>query len=621
MKMRILLSAILFSAVYGQQIGTEWIDVIGKSDEEIKKIIRENIGKIKTYKKNIIDQEEEKLTVENEDRKYEFNTVKINLRAALDEATTAKQLGEINLIKVKDISNETRSLLKAQLQIISDADSSISSNKKVIEEKKKEVEEELTKLPFQVVILSITRGYDGSNVKMIDAAMEYQIAKKAIESELGTRVVSSSIIDNGILSEKRVKTLLSGKVNSRLESDELENEQEDGSLLFDRVRYGLTTVYPFEADENSLLKSPVSSGEYAIDTYISNSSEGKKIAGDIDITRKIRSLEQEANSKNIESKGIIKRLGAETKSFIEDRQKEIKKAERNKENAVEKIEEYKIQLTDLSADSLSKGSEMENSAANFNKVKQDYTNHIFSENYVYSETRFTDRMENVNMDEQYISSAEKLFDLFLASVNSQIVQDESEISDEQYSEFSGTKKDKVSVNSIRILGKIFIPKRKSSTGKPNLGVSLAFDYGFTFKEADISKISYAKSSIKKPLPGQRDNVSISSNPVGAEVFLSGRKIGVTPFTYYLNPDHPNGIVLKKKGFEDQADVIHIRRRRMVSKNYELKEAKKGSGMSKWLVYSVLGGGVVYAAITLAGESAGEEPAETGSMTITIILPN
>ena len=619
--MRILLSAILFSAVYGQQIGTEWIDVIGKSDEEIKKIIRENIGKIKTYKKNIIDQEEEKLTVENEDRKYEFNTVKINLRAALDEATTAKQLGEINLIKVKDISNETRSLLKAQLQIISDADSSISSNKKVIEEKKKEVEEELTKLPFQVVILSITRGYDGSNVKMIDAAMEYQIAKKAIESELGTRVVSSSIIDNGILSEKRVKTLLSGKVNSRLESDELENEQEDGSLLFDRVRYGLTTVYPFEADENSLLKSPVSSGEYAIDTYISNSSEGKKIAGDIDITRKIRSLEQEANSKNIESKGIIKRLGAETKSFIEDRQKEIKKAERNKENAVEKIEEYKIQLTDLSADSLSKGSEMENSAANFNKVKQDYTNHIFSENYVYSETRFTDRMENVNMDEQYISSAEKLFDLFLASVNSQIVQDESEISDEQYSEFSGTKKDKVSVNSIRILGKIFIPKRKSSTGKPNLGVSLAFDYGFTFKEADISKISYAKSSIKKPLPGQRDNVSISSNPVGAEVFLSGRKIGVTPFTYYLNPDHPNGIVLKKKGFEDQADVIHIRRRRMVSKNYELKEAKKGSGMSKWLVYSVLGGGVVYAAITLAGESAGEEPAETGSMTITIILPN
>ena len=372
MKIKYYIIPLLFSALISQQIGTDWIDVRGKSSQEIKKVISTEIKQIKTYTKDIIEQEEEKLANENEDKKYDYNSRKIDLRSNLNGASANKQIAEINFIKAKDISNETHSLLKAQLQIISDSDSSIASNQKVIDEKKEEVEEELTKLPFQVVIVSINYGYDGSNVKAIDAAMEYQIAKKAIESELGFKVVSASIINNGILSEQRVKILLSGKVNFRLESEDIPLEQADGSLLFDRIRYGLTTVYPFETDNNLILNKPISSSKYNIETYISKTDEAKKIANNIDRFREIRSLNQSANSKNIESESVIKRIGAEAKNFIEDRQKEIKKGQINKNSAQMQIDEYYTQITGLSADSLSKAIELKSTTGEFNKVKNKY---------------------------------------------------------------------------------------------------------------------------------------------------------------------------------------------------------------------------------------------------------
>ena len=628
MKIKYYIIPLLFSALISQQIGTDWIDVRGKSSQEIKKVISTEIKQIKTYTKDIIEQEEEKLANENEDKKYDYNSRKIDLRSNLNGASANKQIAEINFIKAKDISNETHSLLKAQLQIISDSDSSIASNQKVIDEKKEEVEEELTKLPFQVVIVSINYGYDGSNVKAIDAAMEYQIAKKAIESELGFKVVSASIINNGILSEQRVKILLSGKVNFRLESEDIPLEQADGSLLFDRIRYGLTTVYPFETDNNLILNKPISSSKYNIETYISKTDEAKKIANNIDRFREIRSLNQSANSKNIESESVIKRIGAEAKNFIEDRQKEIKKGLINKNSAQMQIDEYYTQITGLSADSLSKAIELKSTTGEFNKVKNKYTTHIYSENYIFSETRFTDRVENVNMNEQYISSAESLYDLFMANVNSQIVKEVSEIKDDQFSEFSGTKKDKVSINSVRILGKIFIDKRKSSTGKPNLGVSLAFDYGFTFKESPIGKNNYMADTdldneLLKKYPGPKSynehNIKFISNPSGAQVYLSGRKIGTTPFLFNIDSDGPNGIVVKKDGYQDKVDVVSVKNGTNITQNYNLKKIKNKSASRKLIIYGILGGGIVYAVSKINKDK--EKGAGTGSMSVKIIIPN
>ena len=107
----------------------------------------------------------------------------------------------------------------------------------------------------------------------------------------------------------------------------------------------------------------------------------------------------------------------------------------------------------------------------------------------------------------------------------------------------------------------------------------------------------------------------------ADVFVAGQKIGKTPLQYYLDPSSPHGIVLKKKGYQDKTDVVSVSASRMVSKNYTLDKVKgekvaKKSGGSKWLLYAIIGGGAAYAAM---GKKKEEE--KTGSLSITINIPN
>jgi len=615
---------LFMSIVVGQEnVSTDWIDVRDKTIPQIKKIISKNIKSLEIYEKAPVLIEEKKLKEENDDRKYNFNTKKLNLRKKLNTASSNKQISEINFIKAKDISNETYSVLKAKLQIVADSDSSIASNQKVIDKKREEVEEELSKLPFQVVLLSVLRKHKGRNISTLDAAMEYQMAKKAIESELGTQIISSSIIDNGILSEQRVKTLLSGKVNSRLESKDLKSQEEDsgGSIRFDRIRYGLTTVYPFEVDNNSLLKKPTPVNEYKIEVYVSSSIQAKEIATRFDKVREIRSFEQSAQSKNIESESIIQRLGAEAKSFIESRQDEIKKAQKNKNTALTTINDLRNQIVELKTDSLAKANELVLATKTFNKTNSEYTNHIFSESYIYSETRFEDRIENLDYDDQYIRSAESLIDLFLNNINSQIVKEETEIKDEQYSEFTGTKKDVASINAVKVLGKMIEESDISARGS-GLGISLAFDYGFRFKENDIQTIA-AKTTNKinnrKPT-GNNYTINLSSNPVGAEVFLSGELIGITPFYYQIEPETAYGIVIKLNGFEDKTDVVSGKRGVVEEYHYELKRIKSKSGINKILIYTIIGGGVAYA-LSSNKEKADQASSKTGSLSVLIQIPN
>jgi hypothetical protein len=615
---------LLMSIAVGQEnVSTDWIDVRGKTIPQIKKIISRNIKNLEIYEKAPVLIEEEKLKKENDDRKYDFNTIKLNLRKKLNAASSNKQISEINFIKAKDISNETYSVLKAKLQIVADSDSSITSNQKVIDKKKEEVEEELSKLPFQVVLLSVLHKHKGKNISALDAAMEYQMAKKAIESELGTQIISSSIIDNGILSEQRVKTLLSGKVNSRLESKDLKNQEKDsgGSIRFDRIRYGLTTVYPFEVDNNSLLKKATPVNEYKIEVYVSSSIEANKIAKRFDKVREIRSFEQSAQSKNIESKSIIQRLGAEAKSFIESRRDEIKKAQKNKNIALKTINDLRSQIVELKTDSLAKENELVLATKTFNKTNNEYTNHIFSESYIYSETRFEDRIENLDYDDQYIRSAESLIDLFLNNINTQIVKEETQIKNEQYSEFTGTKKDVASINAVKVLGKMI----EESDIRSGLGISLAFDYGFTFKENDSQMIATEttnKINNRKPT-GNNYTINFSSNPVGAEVFLSGELIGITPFYYQIEPETAFGIVIKLNGFEDKTGVVSGKRGVVEEYHYELKRIKSKSGINKILIYTIIGGGVAYALSSNKekAEKADKASGETGSLSVLIQIPN
>ena len=321
---KLYITLTLFTFLLGQDIGTGWIDVRGKTNDQIKKTISNEIKNLKIYPPEKISTEQEKLSGENEDRKYDFNSTKIKIRSNLNNISAAKQSADINLINAKDAINDAYSRLKTQGQIVSDSDSSIFNNQQVIDERKDLVENELSKIPFHAVLVSVTYGHDGNNVKQYDNAMDYMIAKKAIDDQIGYQVIKASIVDNGILKDERIKTLLTGKANSTLTSTDIEEITDQGDLMFNRVRYGLVTVYPFQVDDNSILNSPPKGVGKKIETYLSDSQGARTFInkfGGASLKRKIRAEEQSAESKNIESRSTIQRLGGEAKGLIDDMSK------------------------------------------------------------------------------------------------------------------------------------------------------------------------------------------------------------------------------------------------------------------------------------------------------------
>ena len=632
---KLYITSIFFTFLIGQNIGTDWIDVKGKTNDQIKKLISDEIKNLKIYPPKTISSEQQKLNAENEDRKYDFNSTKIKIRSELNNISAAKQSADINLINAKDAINDAYSRLKTQEQFVSDSDSSIYNNQQVIDERKVLVEEELSKIPFHAVLVSVTYGHDGNNVKQYDNAMDYRIAKKAIDDQIGYKVIKSSIVDNGILEDEHIKTLLTGKANYTLTSTDIEEVTDQGDLIFNRVRYGLVTVYPFQIDDNSILNSPPKGVGKKIETFLSDSQGARTFInkyGGASLKRKIRAEEQGAESKNIESRSTIQRLGGEAKGFIDDRSKEIKKAISFRKQALLSSGQIKEEIVESVSDSTSKGDELQKQSIAFNAINNQYTDHIFSERHIFVDTRYQQRVENVDMIEQYIGSAFSLFDIFIDNVNSQIVKEETEITDGQLNEFEGTKKEGIQINGVRLIGRSFV--RDPITEKTELGFSMAFNYGFTFKDVDVSDLTSTpfkasktasktapKPTLKRKIAAKNKyNINITSNPK-ADVFISGQKIGKTPLQYYLDPSSPHGIVLKKKGYRDETDVVSVSAGRLVTKNYKLDKVKvekvaKKSGGRKWLLYAIVGGGVAYAAM---GQK--KEGPKTGSLSLTISIPN
>lgn len=71
--------------------------------------------------------------------------------------------------------------------------------------------------------------------------------------------------------------------------------------------------------------------------------------------------------------------------------------------------------------------------------------------------------------------------------------------------------------------------------------------------------------------GSKDEVELSSEPPGADVYINGQKRGTTPFSLMLKKGREYAIEFKKQGYDDK--IFHM--------SYSL-----GAG---WLILDILGG--------------------------------
>ena len=635
---RIFHNIIVLSLFIGHQVfcqmSSGWIDVSGKSPEEVKKITRNAIGEITLKPFQMIDNAAKLLEEENDLRIEIFNEEKINLRSQLNDDIDEKNDLSMYSNDLKSQVAELTSDIQNYQKKISDADSAILNSNQLINEEKDRVEDELTKIPFYVVMVGKAKGLTSKDKPVpYEDAISRAMSKKAIEDQIGWNIIKKSVIGpNKTLTNERMHILLKGKTNLNLElgkKQRLIGEGAKSEVVFDLYRYGLVTVYPFQEEEVSLLNSVASKKDVKIEKVERVSTGLAKELSEISslIKNKIIRLNNDSRSKNSESESEVKRLNRTAKSIIDTEKKKIKRNQNiinvNQDNIIvdqAELEGLKVALKQTSSD-------LDKTTNVFNLSRNNYNGHIGSEEYTRVFRAVGSQSATQSIDAKLAELAEDTYEDFITSIKSEYLKETTDMIDGSLSEINESKKSDIKLNEIKILGKV---AETDQYGRTNLSSHVVYKFGFTFEDAPIIAVSGltlddivsntepVKPVVKKVKKAY--NINITSNP-NADVFIAGQKIGKTPLQYYLDPSSPHGIVLKKKGYQDETDVVSVSAGRLVTKNYNLDKVKvekvaKKSGGRKWLLYAIVGGGVAYAAM---GQK--KEGPKTGSLSISISIPN
>lgn len=480
-----IISTLLLQTLFSQQkINDGWINVAGKSEKQIKKIIYQEINKQSTLASSFVEKQKNELEESSEDKKIVFQRKKLSLRKKLDLSSILKETAEIELINSKDNYNSIFSDYRAAEMQIANLDSSIKENKKLINSRKKDVEDELSKIPLHDFIVSMIYDTEAKNSRNNDAKMDYLSAKKAIENELGFDIIQSTLIDNGVISDQRIRTMLSGKVNVNLKSTRITNQKDNGTIIFDRIRYGKVKVYPFQVEDNKALRSVKNLNSNNIDTYslITEVERSNEIISKLSSSaqRKIERLALEVETDNAESASRIAEIGRKTKIFIKNRQREIQKSQFQKDALSLTLERYRKELSASIQDTVKLNKVFLENLANYKSDNKRFSDHIYSERYFFVEIRSEEEIESKDIDDQLSDIADNLYDIFISRVNTQIVKEQQEISNGLLDEFEGTQKDGANIYAIKVIGKTYIPASDDQPARITL--YLSFDYGFKFKE-------------------------------------------------------------------------------------------------------------------------------------------
>lgn len=645
-----LIKIIIFSSyIYSQgEIGTRWIDVKGKSILEIEEILKKEVSELSSYSSESIEETKIKLQNENKNRTIEFNNNKVMLRTSLNQAIDKKNDLTIELNHLKDQLALNQSEVSALEQKMIDVDSSTALSKNLITEEKKRVEDELTKIPFYEVVIARIKDFpeNASNVSDFDNAMNYEISKLAINKQLGIEIIKKTIIQDGTLSENEVTSTLKGRANSNLTLALKEIvDANTGRLSFNRYRYGLVTLFPFQEETVNLSKSN-NFNSISIDVeVVKNFNDG--IANDLVESEKdrLQIILNEKILKNGDSESQIERLARNSKRVIKTENDKIFRNNQAKLEYQEKINNLKPIIQDLMDQVFTSSNELTKSTDGYNISNKNYENHIFNESYVEVFTWEGYTSANESITDKYVEFAVESFHEFLTSVKSEYLKEKTVVSSDSYRDIKESKKTDVVLNKIKLLGKF----AESKGRKMQLSIIIAYNFGFEFEKSNNSlltsafeqklaksnialnqlnitsnsnKIDIKDAPLKSAEKNSNNNIELTSDPSGAKVISGDKTLGITPLKTNLSPGL-HSIVIKKKGYNPSMNIIEIDDNgKLVNEeetHYDLKVEEKKS-FNKYYLY----GGVALAgsgfAIFLLNQGQNETNKKTGSISVTIELP-
>ena len=617
-----VLRAVLFTFfIFAQKdIGSPWISVKGKSNDEIKELISKESQNLNTYSKSLILEVNNQIKSENESRKTNFSDLKNQYRTNLDKTTDNKNDQTVKVNYSKEELAEVRSELESLNLKVSDLDSSTFLSNQIIKDEKSRIQDELTKIPFYEVMIAEVLDYsETGDVKLYDEKLEYDISRKAIENQLGIKVIDQTIISDGILEMNKVKTLLKGKVNANLKlyTPTIE-DSETREISFKRVRYGLVTVFPFQDDDIKLKNKRKVKGIKTEVQTLNENLGGLASTLSTDERKKVRDYLYEKKTKNEESKNQIIRLSKTAKNLISLEKRKIEKNERKKV-------ELKRSLDRLNSEALSLKKKLSNEEKILNKAEQEffkskkqYNNHILTENYIEVVEWSEMATSSQNIATEYAELAVESFNEFLSMVTSTYIKEETEVRDNNYLESKESTKTDVLVNEVKLLGKF----AETQGRRTLLSIYIAYKFSFGYKEQVDDENHSVKNTFnnRKSKKPQKFNLSIKSKPSNVMVYTNGQKLGKTPLETYLKPNDYN-LVFKKNGYGETMDFVDIKPEGVSRLNIELYKSNNPSQNGK-KKYIIMGGVALVggAAIFILNKDESQDQNKTGSVSISIDIP-
>jgi predicted HAD superfamily phosphohydrolase len=624
---------------FSQDIGSEWLNVRGMNNQQIETMMKKEIDGLKTYTPEVLEKAMVSMNNENDARITEFNDTKFSLRSELNTAIDNKNDLSIEVNDLNDDLNLRSSELSSLEQKILDADSSSNMSSQLIKGEKARVEDELTKIPFYEVMIARVKDFpkDAKNVGNYDDKMGYEIARMAIESQRGLKIINETVVSDNTLTRERVNILLQGKANENL-TLVLANriDQKTQEVKFDRYRYGLVTVYPFQEKDVDLTLTRAMKNINCDVEIIKDINQGLAIGLPDDEKRRARSMLNDAKVKNTDSESQIKRLARTSKRLIDQENRKIDRNKKKVEGINNQINILKPEIADTDANLIKTEKVLTAAIQDFNLLKEKYNSHVFNESYVevFPWEGYASADESIS--QKYIEFGIESFHEFLSSIRSEYIKEETESIGDGYSEIKESKKTNVIINEIKLLGTF----AKTKGRRQQLSIYIAYNYGFEFEQATDTQISgtmkttpsksqfFSFTKQERPLK-PKDNLKITSKPSGANIFVSGRKIGVTPLKTYLDPGKYN-LVFKKDGYQPGMDLITIKASGMTRSKTNLtrtavadktKQQDKGSALFSKKNLILAGGGVAIlgGALLLLSQDE-EETKQTGSVSISINIP-
>ena len=471
---------------FGQEIRSEWIDVRGMSNQQIETLMRDEIYGLKTYAPEVLEKAMTSMTDENDERKTKFNDTKITLKSEYNRSTDNKNDLTIDVNDLKDDLNLKNSELSSLEQNILDADSSSNMSTQLIDGEKTRVEDELTKIPFYEVMIARVRDFpENEDGKDYDDKMGYEIARMAIESQLGLKIINETVVSDNTLTRERVNILLQGKTNENL-TYVLANRTDPKTqeVKFDRYRYGLVAVYLFQEKDVDLTITRTMKNINCDVEIIKDVNQGLAIGLPDAEKRTARSMLNEAKVKNSDSADDVKRLARTSKRLIDQENRKIDRNMKTVEDINSQIKILKPEIADTDANLIKTERVLTSAIQQFKHSKEKYDSHFFSESYVEVFPWEGYASADGTITEKYIEFGIESFHEFLSSIRSEYIKEETELIGNEYSEIKESKKTNVVINEIKFLGKF----AKTKGRRQQLSIYIAYNFGFEFEKPKIAEI-------------------------------------------------------------------------------------------------------------------------------------